>query len=246
MQIREQWKEVENSWLQKIRIVNNSLRYSYHYKMKTGDECFVFEINTPQVKQLCGYVLIEKDLRDTIDFTDELIRILLDDPVNKILVKALTRAIVITYGKCFASTTGRKTQLGTKEVPHDLKNYHEELINMRNEYVAHAGTSAHEYCKSVYLIPPEKKYRKGQAVSSASFVELYQTNYSLNTTEWLPLLESIHGIVQEKIIVLKNRFLPTPPSPEKVYALIKTRKKLNTKRIILNENDVKLLFEPTD
>lgn len=67
---------------------------------------------------------------------------------------------VIAYANCFSQTKGRKLQLDRKAV---FKNsidlgYHEQIINQRNSYVAHAGEN---YDEDVLIT-----YSKGKGVVS--------------------------------------------------------------------------------
>ena len=235
------WTQITQDWFQKLYINSDGEpRFSYYYKSKVSEPCVVFELKTKIAKQLGGYVLIEKDLRDTLNFLNECIKIFAqkDRPERGILLKGLTRAISITYGKCFAQADGRKLMLNERIISTQNKKFHKDLIMMRNEYVAHAGVSIHEFCRSIFLLPPEKKYKKGQIVNPIHTHEISQTvisdDFLLNYKQ---LITEVHEHVNNKILILREKMAESIShvSPEEFYKLAKNK---GTKRITLNDKDV--------
>jgi hypothetical protein len=109
-----EWNKIQADWFQKtIRINGKAPQYNYHHKQKSSKPCKVLEINNKWSRLLCGYLLIEIDLSDTLSFIHELGKILKDEKLRKnfALQKAVVRGIVITYYKCFSNTKGRKVKL---------------------------------------------------------------------------------------------------------------------------------------
>jgi hypothetical protein len=68
---------------------------------------------------------------------------------NLIIKQSLTFFSIITYAKCFTSNKGRGTKLESKHVFKESLNHliaeHNRILDLRMEYVAHAG-SAYDKC----------------------------------------------------------------------------------------------------
>lgn len=231
------WNKISADWWQKVSTTKNGkLVYEYHYQNKSSKRAIVFEIDTKIAKQYSGYSLIEKDLRDILLMIEEYKKISIDEKLssNGILQKALIKAIIITYGKCFAETNGRikleKSKIFTREK--DVEE-HEKIMNVRHEYIAHAGSSGFEHCKCVLLFPSETKYAKGHLIEVNMAAELSQVITNKNINEIIiHLTEKVHKWVKEKIKSLnKLLFLDMENiTPEEFYRLSKK----NVSRIVLN------------
>lgn len=240
------WNRI-SVWLQKITISKMGLlTYEYHYQTKSSKPCVVIEIDTGISRRFAAYALIEKDLRDTLSFIDEYHQIE-DKEIIKgkdILLKALSRAIVITYGKCFTTAEGRRVKLEKNIISEACQAMHEELMNARHEYVAHAGNSAHELCKCVFLLPPEKKLLKGQITHPMQCTELRQSvGYKYFSELYKPLVEEVHAWVKNKLsdllTILSQQLSIDIIPPQEFYKLAKNK----GNRIILNEKDFQRLVD---
>lgn len=111
------------------------------------------------IKQLNGYSLIEQDLK----FAQILIK-----NFNNISEKdrdtefgrAIFHSAVMAYAKCFASTDGRGIKLEAdilRDYPYEILNTHKGIINIRNQYIAHAGdNSGFEQAQTVVLIAKDR------------------------------------------------------------------------------------------
>ncbi len=204
--IREDWEKLDRWWYRKAFISNSEPKFTYHYKSKLSRSCKVFEVTTKKTNQLCGFMLIEKDLRDSIELLNEYSKLFTASGgtlfSKNIVLKGLMKAIVITYGKCFSRADGRKIKLSRKDIPKEYEIVHEDLINMRNQYVAHSGKTNLERCKFVFLLPPEKK---GKTVRVLTCHELYQTT---GTSDFFGnakfLMEKVIINLKNKISCLKN------------------------------------------
>lgn len=234
------WNQLTDEWLQKIRITQGGqIKYEYHYKNKTGALCPVIEIETHLTKQLNAYVLIEKDLRDSLSFLEEHQKILARENSTEkgILLKALGRAIIITYGKCFTKAAGRKIKLEENIISTKNDQTHKDIMTMRHAYVAHAGVSQHESCKCILLLSPAKKYFKNKKVISAYYTELYQTITTTALVEGCkPLIEEVSTKVKEKLsnlwaMIESEKVI----SPEQLYKIVKSS---NKNRITLKKKDL--------
>lgn len=237
------WNQTNPFWWQKVVVTKTgNLVITYHYQGKSGDAGIVFEIDTKISHQVCGYTLIEKDIRDALSFLSEHHKIYKENSETKgILLKALIRAVVITYGKCFVRAEGRRIKLEADVIPEKYRDAHNELMEMRHQYVAHAGKSSHEYCKSVFILPSAKHfkpYKPAKVLHSGEFTELFQ---SITAVEFFDTYESlmkdVHQFVKSKLLTLKGalglQFIPI----ENYYKFAKNK----GIRVILNESDIEKL-----
>ena len=238
------WTAHEGGWLQK-RHINKSGKpvYAYHYQSKYSKPGITIEINTKLSRQYCGYILIEKDLDDTLHFIDALSALIEKKSArNDFLIKGMSRAIVTTYGKCFAKADGRRTKLERKNIPDEFKEVHDKLIDMRNNYAAHAGISLHEACRGIFVLPPENKAKKPGIVSGTYFSELRQTlTHQILTHEATRrLIKNILAAVKQRLIKTCSQLQKQTNSLDlnKLYRLAKKRK---SKHIILNDDNMKVL-----
>jgi len=97
-------------------------------------------------RMFSGYRLIHKDLLIVKDALSYLMANNYEE--NVIVSQSLSFMIIITYGKCFAKAEGRKIKLEKESALKNLTleeiNIHDELILLRNQYVAHGGISKFE------------------------------------------------------------------------------------------------------
>lgn len=238
------WQKIDDIWWQKIYINDMGMPiFTYHYKKKSSKPCVVLEITTDVSKKICGYTLIEKDIRDVLIFLEEFHNVSNQaDYINqKIVMKGWMKSIIITYGKCFVNADERGTKLDERYFPEKYKSHHAYLMNMRHEYVAHGGRSIHEKCKLIFLLPHYKNFLKSRELNPKFCTELRQSIYPYNFyKDTKVLVEEIQVNVQEKLYklyeVVRKQVLEV--SPEKYYNL---SHKLSIGRIILKEGDVLLM-----
>ncbi|HZW61211.1 MAG TPA: hypothetical protein VFF04_03215 [Candidatus Babeliales bacterium] len=239
------WNTHENGWHQKIYINKSGQPiYTYYYQSKSSKPGITIEINTNLSRQYCAYILIEKDLQDILDFIDILLELInVKEEKNDLLIKGLSRAILITYGKCFTQADGRRIKLGMEVISKEYKEIHNKLMDMRHNYVAHAGISQHEFCRGILVLPSESKARKLGTVPCTYFSELRQTL----TTQIIVLKETkqhikhILDIVKQKLAKKCSLMQETYDNLDlaKIY---KMAKKKNSKRIVINDEDIKTLY----
>ncbi|MVN22699.1 hypothetical protein [Mucilaginibacter arboris] len=95
-------------------------------------------------KNFSGYRLISKDINLIFEALSELKSA---NDTKSIINQSLTFFIIITYGKCFAEADERDVKLETSSLKFctdSEKGLHKELLNIRNNYIAHAGKSLME------------------------------------------------------------------------------------------------------
>lgn len=222
-----EWKKIDSFWWQKIFIPSSGQpKITYHYKTKKCSPCKVIELDTRISKRLTGFSLIEKDLRDTKLIYDEYLKLTHDKKGSKILLKALLRAVIITYAKCFVKADGRRIKLEQKNISEKNKETHEHLFNMRNEYVAHAG-EGFEQAYMVLVVPPYRKYSIGKNVSSGLLTEILQPITSgYIESDIRPLLNEVHNYVLDKIEKINSKFNKDflLISPDCIYEFLRGKK----------------------
>lgn len=110
-----------------------------------------YVLDSPKSKQWIGNMSIKLDLeyvkslitRLKINSSDSEV-----DEDNELFEKSIWISSVITYCKCFTGASkGRLVQLDKKHLfknNPNLLSFHEEIMEMRNNYVAHAGQSSFE------------------------------------------------------------------------------------------------------
>ena len=126
------------------------LGVSARYK---GKECRVVDYEGPLAQRSNGLNLILHDLEDCLKFARY------PEPKSPVLQSALHRALVITYGKCFANADHRKVQLNAKDIfkgcSENTWRHHQSLITMRNEFVAPSASVDYEESSAKIILPPE-------------------------------------------------------------------------------------------
>lgn len=113
-------------------------------------------LKTKLARRFSAFGLIKKDL----DLIKQNLRLLQDGVTDQTIKQSLSFFAVVTYGKCFAQAEGRgvKLEIETiKDLPEELKKEHQQLINQRNKYVAHAGGEGWEQNAIVAAINPESR-----------------------------------------------------------------------------------------
>lgn len=240
------WKKIGGYFLQKISISSKGvLSYEYHYKIKSSKPSIVFEIDTAATREFAMLTSIEKDLRDSLRFLDEYQMILSYKQAEKndILLKALFRAIVITYGRCFKNSNARIKILSDDVISEKNKDVHAELIEIRDKYVAHADDTEYESCRLVFVLSPEMKYRKSMEATFQPFMELKQGYPDEFSENFKSPIKDAHQWVKNKLESLQSIVYQPFKSEDLLEKLYKYAKN-KTGRIILNEKKLNEICEP--
>ena len=140
------------------------------------------------------------------------------DPKNDIILQAIMKAIVVTYGKCFSEAKARKIKLEQACISKDHHNVHLYMMTMRNQYVAHGGLSQHEHIDLILLLPPYKKIKKAIYGKSVTGTIKLQKHITQTTTTSLLHDGRFTEIVSELKIFVQNH-------------IAKLNKKLNLDKI---------------
>jgi hypothetical protein len=167
--------EVERSYFEE----SNSMEHTFYYK---NIPCPQLILDSPAAIKLSAYELIRKDL----DFVRAAVKHLIEmmeqqneishgfdghDNQRFVILKSLHQSIVVSYGKCFANSAGggnkRKKRLNRgvklekefiKTLTSEQQYVHKDLINQRNEYIAHGGATNLEQAHTLVLLPPTTEF----------------------------------------------------------------------------------------
>ena len=212
------WAEIPGFGYRKTIItMHGEHLYTYHNGRQDSEPSIVIIWNTTKAKKLLGFVAIEKDLSDTLIFLEEYNRLLevIDASEygsvvcknNTILLKAILRSIVITYGRCFVEADGRGTKLETKDVGFDPRfiEFHNYIMDMRHQYVAHAGKSEHE---EFIIVCPLSRTTEGNLMYSTTTPLLTEGNQMVGhdsfAYEYTNIIGNVLAYVRKKMDKYQN------------------------------------------
>ena len=123
---------------EKIEKILNSI------KEKNDGSTFDFAVPGYAGKKVTTYHSILGDLNQCKNCFSEL----LNDANNDVVKTSLFHTIVILYGKCFTDATSSKSaklELSVFDKNKELIPFHNEIMDMRHNFIAHRGTSEHEF-----------------------------------------------------------------------------------------------------
>ncbi len=87
---------------------------------------------------------------------------------NNEIAYSLWMSAIVTYGKCFATAAGRRSKLEeshVKQVDPEALDFHKSIIEMRNQYFAHAGLNDYESSSVLVVLSPDHDDKKVLAVN---------------------------------------------------------------------------------
>ncbi|WP_160060318.1 hypothetical protein [Psychromonas sp. L1A2] len=187
-----------------------------------GEKCPSYEVSWKKSEILARYSLIQKDLKQLIEMLSIAINLASDIPdiqgekngyifdscnETALIRKSLYISLVITYGKCFASANGRRLKLDKSAVfnkeTDDLKVLHEQLIEARNEYIAHGGNTDLESSSVSLVFHPDLRNKVPPIMSIDSY---YVNSLSKSSFEkYQKLIVYLNDFVINKINVLYEK-----------------------------------------
>lgn len=166
-----------------LKWIRNAIEYGnldaeLYYK---GHKCELRVIQDKLSSRLNALHLLEKDLKECLDFIDHF-KLELPNTVKIALFKSL----IITYGRCFADGTARGVSLKSesvfKKASDVLKSIHQYIITIRNTHVAHHDNEALHLIRLTIAYPPK-------AYPNKKPVTLMSEQFFI-----LPPIELIHSI----------------------------------------------------
>lgn len=160
-------------------------------------------IDTKLAKQTAAYYSMQGDLFEL----QEILKYLGENPKAPMVVKAsMFKAFITQYARCFAASDGRKLQLDPGAVfkeRMDLLSIHREVINMRNNYMAHAGVGIYEYGAMVAHLnsDPTNPYRIGSVYAELKFMD-----HAKKVDGYAELCKCVLEFLRDKLEKLRDKF----------------------------------------
>ncbi len=116
---------------------------------------YSIDLDDKRIKQYKGYASITSDLKSVGQFVSLLLDITenvkaQDEElgIKQVTERSLFVASIITYARCFTGTVGRGIKLESRDCfdtnQDEFKTLHESIMEIRNQYLAHAGVSNSE------------------------------------------------------------------------------------------------------
>lgn len=183
-------------------------------KQNTGDT-YDFKVPEHLEKKNVAYYSIILDLETCREALNKLLELNED-----IIQTSLFTSVVILYGKCFTDSTKMKypklePNILDSQEP-ELKIFHERIMSMRNNFIAHRSETEHEFGKAYFQINP-KTMQWGIKVG-------LQRRHSFEAEEipgYLKLVDYLIEATTQKYIKVGNKVLMHifDPSGENIYDL---------------------------
>lgn len=102
----------------------------------------LMRINSPRARRSIGWLLIQHDLDWCIKISEMACQ--QEERVATDLDKMLFLAFAVTYGKCFTQARGRRVKLDAAFVQEESMDIHSWIMDVRHNFVAHAGPTERE------------------------------------------------------------------------------------------------------
>lgn len=239
---RVHWEKRDEWWIKRFIRKDGSHKITHHFGSKTAQPFPEIILNTRISRQLAGYLLIEKDLKDLKALLIEHEKRFQEtpEPENDIILQALMKAIVVTYGKCFAEAKERKITLNLQCIPKESLNAHQYMIEMRNKYVAHADKSLHERIDLILLLPPHKKIKRALRGKDVNGTIKLQKHLTQSTTNSLLNDGSVKQLTSELLTHVQNKIskLNEKLGLDAIDPVLFWEKFPKVDKIILKDNDL--------
>jgi len=223
-------------WKKKTFINHRTGRVFYTFLFRGRHPAPQILLKTRKAQHYLVAKLIEKDLRDAICWTEYALSsgtakkaktIVNNSTEGDIITKGLLKAAVINYAKAFSNDKGRMTQLQKSKLPSSLHYFHDELLNMRHEYVAHGGISEYESGQMIVAYPPRNRLHKSSKIISIRETNIRQLIWHGNNKadDLLNLIKKAHGLSVEEVIRRENLLTDELNKilPSKLYKIIGDR-----------------------
>jgi|GEM_PF-2898924 len=151
----------------------------------------------------------KQDLRESKEVIEFIKVALPKRELSELIISSLFNSAVIKYGRCFSFVnSGRKKKLLKENVFKQAEQkhikVHQEIIDMRNDFIAHAQKSQYESMVMVAYLLPEAIERKISSVEFAS--RSYGWNESL-IDDFLEIITYAISHVEQVITGLEPAFL---------------------------------------
>ena len=157
--MKSRFKEWKKDWIieEKIDPSTGHLANNYYFRRRL---CGRIVLKSGLAKQLAGYRLIEKDIRNIVAWLNHIHSLMEkidpngfrgddyqlspDRDISQV-IKGLFVACVTFYGKLFTKATGRRVKLERSWLVSDeMVSDHDEIMSVRHTYAAHSGDGSPE------------------------------------------------------------------------------------------------------
>lgn len=173
-----------------------------HNKYYYGDKpAPAIQMSDKISQQYAAYTLIDKDLRSTIAWLEEIERLAPQEldrvkaPEKMDLIKGLFVASLTFYGKCFTKCDGRKVKLEATHIPEQHQKTHEKVMALRHNFAAHSGNEKFEDVTVSLVLHPEKSSN----MKPQLYTELSQPDYICSShLPFKALARDLQKAVREK------------------------------------------------
>lgn len=182
-----------------------------------GSTCKRVVLKSHLAKQLSGYILIEKDLRNVETWLGEIEKLnnakMPESGTSYLLstdrdrfnhVKGLFVAALTFYGKCFSRCEGRRIKLDRAQIKKTYYEVHDECMSYRHNFAAHSGAAKLEQANAILAI------HDGDNFETSIFRELEQPDLlwrGVGEGSFIALVQHVHSIVEEKMDDLANKIM---------------------------------------
>lgn len=123
-----------------------------------------------------------------------------------VVMSSMFKAFIIQYAKCFTKAWGRNAKLNADKVYKDhegLLEIHKEVMEMRNNYIAHAGQSKYNYGAMVIYLNPDLD---NPMIVGSIYTEMKYFDHSLKISAYQKLCQWALDYVNNKLEKLGPKF----------------------------------------
>ena len=154
-------------------------------------------------KRVTGYYSIYGDLKEA----KAMLSFIEGNPSIPLIVKgSMFKAFIAQYAKCFTKAWGRGVKLESDKVFNDneeLLKAHNGLMEIRDNYIAHAGEGHYQFGGMVAYLNPDQK---NPLIRRILFSELRLMDLSINTPGYNNLCQHLLDFVRTKLKELRPHF----------------------------------------
>ena len=215
--MKSRFKKWDDDWIIEERVdsITRRMANRYYFRKRL---CGRVKLVSGLSKQLSGYHLIEKDLRNIADWLNR-IQVLMEEAApNNLkekesfispdrdtfqLIKGLFVASITFYGKLFTKAAGRRVKPERSWfVSDELRSEHDDIMSFRHTFAAHSGKDSPESANIVLAIDPVRR----RETPPQLFCELMQPD-SVRYEDVLMfnrLVKTLHVKVNDKISELNK------------------------------------------
>ncbi|OZC34550.1 hypothetical protein B9Q17_05915 [Marinobacter vinifirmus] len=122
-----------------------------------GHNCFTLIYDSKYAQGFRGYKSIQMDL----EFCVQLIDFLKENQNDNFsaVTWASTLSLIVTYARCFTASKGFRAKLEGSVVPKAHRDHHQKIMQLRHQYVAHAGGGGEGSVNFLALYPNHDRKR---------------------------------------------------------------------------------------